>query len=162
MKRKLSSVACAFVGALIGASAANAAEFATKDEAIAMVKKAVVFIKANGTEKAYAEISRKGGPFADRDLYIVVYGLDGHVFAHGANEKLIGTDQSQAKDADGKAFVAERIALAKKGEPFWQDYKFMNPVTKKVEPKEMYCEPLKDTAVCGGVYRFDGVPARSS
>ena len=162
MKRVLSMVACAIVGSLVGAGAASAAEFATKDEAIAMVKKAVVFIKANGTEKAYAEISRKGGQFTDRDLYVVVYGLDGHVFAHGANEKLIGTDQSQAKDADGKAFVAERIALAKKGEPFWQDYKFMNPVTKKVEPKQMYCEPLNNTAVCGGVYRFDAAPARSS
>ena len=29
----------------------------------------------------------------------------------------------------------------------------MNPVTKKVEPKEMYCERLDDTAVCGGVYQ---------
>jgi len=30
----------------------------------------------------------------------------------------------------------------------------MNPATKKVEPKEMYCEVLNETAVCGGVYSF--------
>ena len=30
----------------------------------------------------------------------------------------------------------------------------MNPATKKVEPKEMYCERLDETAVCGGVYSF--------
>jgi len=26
-------------------------------------------------------------------------------------------------------------------------------VSKKVEPKVMYCEKLGDTAVCGGVYK---------
>ena len=28
----------------------------------------------------------------------------------------------------------------------------MNPVTKTVEPKEMYCERLNTTVVCGGIY----------
>ena len=28
----------------------------------------------------------------------------------------------------------------------------MNPVTKTVEPKEMYCERLNHTVVCGGIY----------
>jgi cytochrome c len=26
-------------------------------------------------------------------------------------------------------------------------------VTKKIEPKSMYCEKLDDVAVCGGVYK---------
>ena len=30
--------------------------------------------------------------------------------------------------------------MAAKQPSFWQDYKFVNPVSKKVEPKEMYCE----------------------
>jgi cytochrome c len=75
------------------------------------------------------------------------------VLAHGSNEKLIGTDQSQAKDVDGKPFVKERIELAQKQPSFWQDYKFTNPVSKAVEPKQMYCERLDDTVVCGGVYK---------
>src|SRR5438105_3385169 len=83
-------------------SATSFADQATKDEAVAMVKNAVSFIKSQGPDKAYAEINNKSGQFTDRDLYIVVYGLDGKVFAHGANEKLIGTDQSGAKDPDGK------------------------------------------------------------
>jgi cytochrome c len=145
-------VLVAAASAALMAGSAWAAERATKDEAMAMVKKAVTFIKEQGPEKAYAEISNKAGRFVDRDLYIVVYGLDGKVLAHGANEKLIGTDQSAAKDVDGKPYVKERIELARKGAPFWQDYKFMNPVTKTVEPKQMYCERLGETAVCGGVY----------
>jgi cytochrome c len=153
MKYTWRHLAIAAVCAVMAVGAASAADRATKDEAVAMVNKAVDYIKANGNDKAYAEIDKKGGMFTDRDLYIVVYGIDGHVFAHGQNEKLIGTDQSQAKDPDGKAFVAERIEMAKKGQPFWQDYKFMDPLTKTVEPKQMYCVPLKDIIVCGGVYK---------
>jgi cytochrome c len=145
-------LACA---AMLAASIAlsHAAERATKDEATAMVKKAVAFIKQEGPEKAYAEISNKKGQFVDRDLYIVVYRLDGHILAHGANEKLIGTDQIAAKDPDGKEFVRERVEVAKKQDSFWQSYKFPDPLTKSVTPKEMYCERLNDTAVCGGVYK---------
>jgi cytochrome c len=132
---------------------ASAAPVATKDEAVAMVKKAVAAIKSEGPDKAYAEISNPTGPFVDRDLYIVVYGLDGMVLAHGADKKRIGTNQMNDKDADGKEFVKERIELAKTHDSFWQSYKFMNPVTKKVEPKQMYCERLEQTVVCGGVYQ---------
>jgi cytochrome c len=131
-----------------------AATGATKDEAVAMVKKAVAAIKAEGPDKAYAEISDPAGPFVDRDLYIVVYGLDGMVLAHGADAKRIGTNQIDDKDPDGKAFVKERVEIAATQPNFWQSYKFMNPVTKKVEPKEMYCERLDQTVVCGGVYQL--------
>lgn len=132
---------------------ASAATGATKDEAVAMVKKAVAAIKSEGPDKAYAEISNPTGPFVDRDLYIVVYGLDGMVLAHGADKKRIGTNQLNDKDADGKEFVKERVELAKTHDSFWQSYKFMNPVTKKIEPKQMYCERLEQTVVCGGVYQ---------
>jgi cytochrome c len=149
MKVTAASLACV----AIIAGSAFAAERATKDEAQAMVKKAVAFIKAQGGAKAYAEITNKSGQFTDRDLYIVVYGLDGKVLAHGGNEKLVGQDLIDQTDVDGKPFVKERVELAKKGEPFWQSYKFVDPLTKKVEPKEMYCEKLENTAVCGGVYK---------
>lgn len=153
MFRALKLLTVAAAGAVLAASLANGAERATKEEAVAMVKKAVAAIKAD-SGKAYADITKKGGPFTDRDLYIVVYKLDGTVLAHGQNEKLVSTNQKDAKDPDGKAFVQERIEIAKKGAPLWQDYKFMDPLTKKPEPKQMYCEPLNDTAVCGGIYKI--------
>ena len=151
--RTIRAVAVASIVAAFLGGSAFAADRATKDEATAMVKKAVAAIKAGG-DKTYADITKKPGPFTDRDLYIVVYKTDGTVLAHGQNDKLVGTNQKDAKDPDGKAFVVERIELAKKGQPFWQDYKFMDPLTKKPEPKQMYCEPLNDTAVCGGVYKL--------
>jgi cytochrome c len=144
----------AFLGSAASGGLAHAGEWATKEEAQAMVKKAVVFIKEQGADKAYVEITNKKGAFTDRDLYVVVYRLDGRVMAHGANEKLIGKDMIDATDVDGKAFVKERVELARKVSSFWQDYKFVNPVTKKIEPKQMYCEPVGGTAVCAGVYKF--------
>lgn len=144
----------ALVAALCWALAAPAlaADLVTKPEAEAMVKKAVAYIKANGRDKAYAEINRKDGPFTDRDLYMVVYGNDGVVHAHGANLKMINKNLMEIKDVDGKAFVKERVEMAKKKTPFWQEYKFTNPVSGKIEPKAMYCEPMEDVIVCGGVY----------
>jgi signal transduction histidine kinase len=136
------------------ASVVAAGEFGTKDEAIAMVKKAVSFIKDQGADKAYSEISNKSGQFIDRDLYVVVYGLDGKVLAHGANTKLIGKEMIDAQDVDGKPYVKERVELARAQPTFWQDYKFANPVSKKVEPKQMYCERVGETAVCAGIYKL--------
>lgn len=145
----LASLMCALTLPL----AAQAQTKATAVEATAMVKKGIAFIKANGKDKGMAEISNKTGQFVDRDLYLVVYALDGTVRAHGANEKMIGKNLIDLKDIDGKEFVKERVELAKSKGTFWQDYKFTNPVTKKIEPKSMYCEKLDDAAVCGGIYK---------
>lgn len=141
------------IAAAACAGAVAAEGNATAAEATAMVKKGITFIKTHGKDKGYAEISNKAGQFNDRDLYLVVYGLDGTVRAHGANEKMIGKNLIELKDVDGKPFVKERVELAQSKGTFWQDYKFTNPVSKKIEPKSMYCERLEDSAVCGGIYK---------
>jgi hypothetical protein len=151
MHRFASTASLALV--LMLSANAQAEGNATKEEAVAMVKKGIGFIRANGKDKGYAEISTKGGKFSDRDLYLVVYGHDGVVRAHGANEKMIGKNLIELRDVDGKAFVKERVELSQSKGTFWQDYKFTNPVSKKIEPKQMYCETLEDTAVCGGIYK---------
>jgi signal transduction histidine kinase len=150
MKFKVTMAALAL---LVGAALpAISAEKATKAEATAMVAKAVAYVKSAGPEKAYAEFSVKGGKWTDRDLYVVVYGLDGKVLAHGSNAKLIGKMLIDAQDVDGVYYVKDRVNLAKTKGTFWQDYKFVNPTTKKIQPKQMYCERVGETAVCAGVY----------
>ena len=139
--------------AALSCSALVAHADAKPDDATAMVKKGVAFIKASGKDKGYAEISSKTSQFKKEDLYLVVYGLDGTVHAHGANEKMIGKNLIDLKDIDGKLFVKERVEMAKTKPSFWQDYKFTNPETKKIEPKSMYCERLEETVVCGGIYK---------
>jgi cytochrome c len=153
MKKQFATMVCFAAGVALAGAAMAKDEFASKDEAVAMVKKGITFIKANGKEKGYAEITSKTSRFKDRDLYLVVYGIDGVVRAHGQNEKMVNKNLIDLKDVDGKAFVKERVELAQSKGIFWQDYKFTNPVSKKIEPKQMYCERLDDTVVCGGVYK---------
>jgi cytochrome c len=149
----LKQAAVALATAVALASPALGAGTATKEEAVAMVKKAVAAIKTTGADKIYAEINTPAGKWIDRDLYVVVYGLDGMSLAHGANPKQAGVMLIDRKDIDGKEFIKERVELAKAKSSFWQDYKFQNPATKKIEPKTMYCERLAETAVCAGVYK---------
>jgi signal transduction histidine kinase len=150
--RSAVGIAITMSAALALGTALAAAEHASAKEAEVMVKKGVAYIKANGKDKGYAEITSKSSQFRDRDLYLVVYGLDGKVWAHGQNEKMVGKVLIDLKDVDGKEFVKERTELAKSKSSFWQDYKFTDPLTRKVEPKSMYCERLDDTVVCGGIY----------
>ncbi len=135
------------------AHVAIAGEHANRDEAVAMVNKAVAYWKANGDEKTFAAITAKGGQFHDRDLYLVVYGLDGTVLAHGNNEKMVGKNLIDLKDVDGKSWVKERVEMAQKQNTFWQDYKMTDPLTKKIEPKQSYCERIDKNVLCGGVYK---------
>lgn len=142
-----------FVASSIVSLPAVADGVATKEEAVAMVGKAAALLKATGPEKAFSVFNDKNGGFVDRDLYVVVYDTAGRCLAHGANPKLIGKDLIDAEDVDGKLYVKERVELAKLKSSFWQDYKFTNPTTKKVEPKQMYCEPTSGLIVCGGIYK---------
>ncbi len=142
------------IAATLCVSASASFANATKDDAVGMVKKGVAFIKANGKDKGHAEITSKDSSFKKDDLYLVVYGLDGVVRAHGANDKMVGKNLIDLKDIDGKPFIKERVELGKSSpKGFWQDYKCTNPTNKKSEPKQMYCERLDETIVCGGVYK---------
>lgn len=129
-----------------------ASQFGTEEEAKAMVKKAIAYIKEVGKEKALQEFSNLKGKFIDRDLYIFVYDMTGTVLAHGQNPKLIGKNLYDVKDADGKEYVRERIELIKAKGSGWQEYKFMNPVTKKIEQKKAYVEKYEDMIIGCGAY----------
>ena len=152
MKKSFVQYSLAIFSTALFCLAAQAAKNATPEEATAMVKKGVTAIKTN-KDTTFAEITEKHQKFTDRDLYLTVYGMDGVVRAHGANPKMVGKNLMDLKDIDGKAFVAERIQLAKDKPNFWQDYKFRNPESGRIEPKRMYCERLDDMVVCGGVYK---------
>jgi signal transduction histidine kinase len=132
---------------------ALAADSGTPSEAEALVKKAVEFLKANGRDKAFAEFSNPKGKFIDRDLYIFVYDLNGKCVAHGFNQKMIGKDLLEMKDPDGKFYVKERVEIAKNKGSGWQDYKFTNPLSKKLEAKTAFVEKVEDIIIGCGAYK---------
>ena len=127
----------------------------TAAEATAMVEKAIAHIKKVGRDKAFADFSSKQPPWVDRDLYVVVYDMKGKVLAHGSNEKMIGKEVLDLRDNDGKYFVKERVEMMSKGPDAkgWQDYKFMNPVSRQIEPKQMYLRRFEDVIVGCGIYK---------
>lgn len=149
MNKSLLALAAA---SLISSGVIAADEFATPKEAEAMVAKAAAAVAADRSA-AFKEITGKDKKWVDRDLYPVVYDMAGKCLAHGQNEKQVGKDLIDLADADGKEFIKERVALAKSKGKFWQDYKFTDPVTKKVLPKSVYCEKAGENIVCAGVYK---------
>jgi cytochrome c len=153
MKKVFMSIMVAAV--LFGMTGAGwaAGKHGTAAEAESMVKKAIAMAKASGNEAAFAEIDNKNGKFTDRDLYVFVYDMSGKCVAHGQNLKMIGKELIDMKDADGKAFVKERVEIARTKGSGWQDYKFTDPITKQIEPKRAYIERYGDLIFGSGVYK---------
>ena len=152
---KILSVFAALCLAVAGLHAQAAEDHGTAAQAQAMVQKAIAAIKKEGREKAFAQIDDRKGPFVDRDLYVVVYDMKGKVLAHGSNAKMIGKDMIDLRDNDGKYFVKERVEMMSKGPEAkgWQDYKFMNPVSRQIEPKSMFLQRFEDLIIGCGIYK---------
>jgi len=151
MKKFCLAVLIATFGLVSGAAHSSEGR-GTMAEAEAMVKKAIAYIKKVGREKAFAEFRKPNGQFVDRDLYVIVTDVNGLNLAH-LNPKMNGKNLADIRDADGKAFVRERIELAKKQNSGWTEYKFMNPQTKQVEQKSLYWERLDDMFISCGAYK---------
>nr|WP_315221205.1 cache domain-containing protein [uncultured Duganella sp.] len=151
MKTLLGAVAFSL---LAMSATAYAADKGSKDEAVAMVKRAVALIKSDGKEKAFAAISDPANTsFHDRDLYVYVYDLNGVALAHGNNPKMVGKPLIGLKDNEGKPMIKEMVELAKTKGSGWVDFKWPNPVTKAVESKAGYVEKVDDMLVGSGIYK---------
>lgn len=127
----------------------------TAKEATTLVDKAVAYYKVNGKDKAYPEFNNKTGQFVNKDLYIFVIDWNGTILAHGANEKLINKPTWDLKDADGKYFMREMVKVAQTKGTGWVDYKWTNPVTKKIEQKSSYVKRVgnENLLIGCGIYK---------
>lgn len=135
------------------AAAVAQTQNSSREQAQAMVKKAIGFYKANGKEKVIAEVNNTNGQFTERDLYVVMYDLTGTVIAHGANVRLVGKNIIDLKDVDGVMIMKEQLAAGKGKNSGWVNYKWPHPVTKELTPKAMYNEIVDDVMFASGVYK---------
>jgi signal transduction histidine kinase len=124
-----------------------------RDTAVALVKKAVAFYKANGAEKLIEEASNSKGPFVDGAFYVFVMDKDVVMIAHPMNTSLIGQPQIALRDVDGKYFAREMVEMAKTKGSGWTDYRFKNPKTDEIAPKSSYVELADELVIGCGVYR---------
>jgi len=135
--------------ALLFAPAVLAAGLATPDEAKAMAIKAADYLKANGPEKVFSEFNAKDGTWHDRDLYVLVRDSKGVMVANGENHGLFGKNVLDLKDPDGKAFQREKLTITDAG---WINYRWLNPISRQVEPKSQYVIRVGDYLVGVGAY----------
>jgi cytochrome c len=153
MRRNRSVILLSATMLCLASGVALADERGSKDEAKALLDRAVAHVQEVGADTAFADFTRKDGGFIDRDLYVYCFDMHGAAVAHGGNPGLVGKNLSGMKDPDGVQPVEESIKIAQTTGEGWLDFKWPNPVTKKVEAKQAYVKRVGD-AWCGvGFYK---------
>jgi signal transduction histidine kinase len=142
------------VALLPGAALAQDRARATTKDAELMVQKAIAYVAKEGKEKALAAFNDPKGAFTYLDLYVYVMDLDGKVLAHGRNQKFVGKNHTNLKDAAGNYhFSRHALELAKAQGKGWYEYRIENPQTGKTEDKVAYIERAGDLVISCGVFR---------
>ncbi len=149
----MNKIAAFFVSVLFFGLSAFPAFAAPKDDAMALVAKAVAHVKDAGKDKALADFNDPKGGFVKGDLYVFAYTLEGVIIAHPMNPKLVGKDMTEVKDSDGKFFTKDFIATVKGAGKGWVDYNWTNPTTKKIEAKSSFVAKAGDIFVGCGIYK---------
>ena len=152
--RRMLLMSVLFLPLLLAPDLARAEGHGTADEAKAMVERAAAYLKSVGPEKAFAAFMDPANKdFHDRDLYVFVRSMDGNTVAHGANKGMIGHTSLELKDADGKLYNKEMIELASSKGSGWVEYRWVNPMDKKIEQKASFIEKVGDYVVGAGFYK---------
>ena len=127
----------------------------SRDEAVAMVQKAVALYKQVGRDKAFDAINDPKGEYQYMDLYVWVIDVDanGLCLARPVFRQLIGQELCDFVDSDGKYFMREACQIARTKGRGWVDYMWANPVTKRNEPKSTYFECVKSICFFCGYYK---------
>ena len=149
--------------AVAGAGIANERK-STAEEAIALMKKAQDFLKANGLEKSIVEFNNPRSPFNSKseinkqgDLYLFSLDPKGFQIIHGINPRIRGTNKFDMRDVDGVYLIRElaRVCFSTPEGRGWVNYRWPNPVSKQMEDKAGYVERVGNTDLClgTGIYK---------
>ena len=117
-----------------------------------MLASAVAHYEKVGRSQALADFTAKKAPFVDRDLYVVCIGPDRIISAHGATAAYVGSSADLLKDADGKPLGKAILdAAAEKGGGSVR-YRWVNPVSRKTEPKVSFVQRVGTDVCLVGAY----------
>jgi uncharacterized protein len=137
---------------------ANAAQFGTRDEAVAMVKRVQDKFKKDGADATFAAVTAQQRAFKDRDLYVYIMNFDCVIQAHAARAELVGKSLYDFRDQDGVYPARKTVEVARSAGRGWIDYRWTNPKTNLVEAKSTYVEKLGDGYAIGvGIYKDEQV-----
>jgi hypothetical protein len=124
--------------------------YGTETEARALLDKALALYRKDGAA-AIEAIGKSGGPFVQRDLYVVVIGPDKKIAADAAEPELVGSDIATLRDPLGKpwALILQKQATE---DGVIIDYEAKNPQTGRVEDKSAVAVRTGDWVFSCGYY----------
>jgi cytochrome c len=126
---------------------------ATQAEALALLDRAVAYMKNAGADVAYEAFNQSQGSFTFDDQYVFAIGIeDGKYRASGASPHLNGMDVRGLKDAAGNSLFEDMINLAKTKGSGKVEYVWRNPATNAVETKHTLIQRVGDVLLCVGYY----------
>ena len=124
----------------------------TRDEAKAMLAKAVEHYNEAGRSQALADFNKMKSPFGDRDLYVFCLGLNHKVSANGGFAEYVGMSADVIKDANGKSIGQAILDQAETSGEGSIEYMWTNPVSHLTEHKIAFFKKVGED-VCGvGAY----------
>lgn len=128
--------------------------------ASALLDKAVKHVEAKGAEAVH-DFNRQGA-FIDRDLYVYALDTQGVFLASGGSSAaLIGDNVLARTDAAGKAFFADIVQIARDKGEGRVEYRWLNPVDKREEPKVTLFRKVGEVIVAVGFYAPRATPAQA-
>lgn len=131
----------------------GAAEVATRDEAVTLVKKLVKAAKADGKEVVIKDVNTPSGKYQEKDIYVTIETIDGLALANNTAQRMVGKNLLELRDPDGKFFVKERNEALKAKPVLWTEVKWPNPVSGKNDTKLVYSERVDNLIFSAGVQK---------
>lgn len=147
-------LACLFLAFHPGASAQ---ERGTRAQAQAMAEAAAAHVQKVGRVQAFADFQQDRAQWLHRDLYVFAFDFAGTCLSHGVNRKMVGRNLSEVIDERRRSIVLEMGTLARTKGSGWISYRWVDPLTRKVEPKTAFLVRIEgfDGFVGVGVYETD-------
>jgi hypothetical protein len=146
--------ACVIVAStLVGIAALGAEQFATADDARAILDRAIVALKASQAAALKAFNDEKNKDFRDRDLYIFCFSLPDGNFTAYQSPLMLGTDVRELKldkDPIGRR-AYDVVAKAAEGDVVSIDFSFPKPGSKLPATKQSLETRIGNQA-CGVSY----------
>ena len=124
---------------------------ANENRSLRLLDKAVARFSEAG-DAALAEFNHSP-EFIDDELYVYVLGKDGTLLASGGpSATLIGRNVTTMQDAAGRFFFREMLDTAAKAGSGRVEYRWVNPVGQRVEPKVALFRKVGERILAVGYY----------
>jgi signal transduction histidine kinase len=125
-----------------------------KEVAVSLVDKAIASFQDKGKDYTLRLLNTIDGPFRKGPIYVFATSLQGVTLSHPANRNLRGKNVLRLKDARGKEFIKEFIAVAKDPGSGWVEYWWKRHGEKRATLKRSFIKrvPGEDFLVGAGFY----------